>query len=61
MLDLAKAHRSIRSFTPQDILYSKHWQVGGTEGAIISEVANVHTDAAVRHSDRAINDNFLGI
>lgn len=39
------------SFTSQDILYSKHWQFGGTEGAIITEVANVHTDAAVRHSD----------
>jgi len=49
------------SFTPQDILYSKHWQFAGDKGAIITEVANVHTDIAVRHSDKAINDNFLGI
>lgn len=52
---------SIGSFTPQDIVYSRHWQFGGPEGAIITEVANVHTDIAVRHSDKAINDNFLGI
>ena len=52
---------SIGSFTPQDIVYSRHWQFGGPEGAIITEVANVHTDKAVRHSDKAINDNFLGI
>ena len=52
---------NLGSFTPQDILYSRHWQFGGAEGAIITEVANVHTDAAVRHSDKAINDNFLGI
>lgn len=49
------------SFTPQDVVYAKHWQFGGPDGAIITEVANVHTDAAVRHSDKAINDNFLGI
>ena len=30
------------------------------EGAIITEVANVHTNPAVRHSDDAINKNFLG-
>lgn len=48
------------SFTPQDIVYSKHWQFAGPEGTIITEVANVHTDNAVRHSDKAINDNFLG-
>ena len=52
---------SVGSFTPQDIVYSRHWQFGGPEGAIITEVANVHTDKAVRHSDKAINDNFLGI
>lgn len=39
---------------------SRHWQYGGPEGAIVTEVANVHTDGAVRHSDQAINDNFLG-
>lgn len=49
------------SFTPQAIMFSKHWQFAGPEGAIMTEVANVHTDAAVRHSDKAINDHFLGI
>jgi D-lyxose ketol-isomerase len=41
-------------------VYSRHWQFGGPEGVILTEVANVHTDAAVRHSDEAINDHFLG-
>ena len=40
---------------------ARHWQYAGPEGAIITEVANVHTDKAVRHSDQAINDNFLGV
>ena len=48
------------SFTPLAEVYTRHWQFGGPEGAIITEVANVHTDAAVRHSDEAINNNFLG-
>lgn len=40
---------------------TRHWQFAGPEGAIMTESANVHTDSAVRHSDKAINDNFLGI
>ncbi len=47
-------------FVPLAEVYTRHWQFGGAEGAIITEVANVHTDAAVRHSDKAVNDNFLG-
>ena len=47
-------------FVPLAEVYTRHWQYGGPEGAIITEAANVHTDAAVRHSDQAINDNFLG-
>lgn len=39
---------------------SRHWQYAGPEGAIITEVANVHTDSAVRHSDPVLNKNFLG-
>jgi len=39
---------------------SRHWQFAGPEGAILSEVANVHDNSGVRHSDKAINDNFLG-
>lgn len=38
-------------FTPQDRVAARHWQFGGPEGAIITEVANVHDDNGVRHSD----------
>ncbi|TWU39769.1 cupin domain-containing protein [Novipirellula artificiosorum] len=48
-------------FVPLAEIKSRHWQFAGPEGAIINEVANLHTDSAVRHSDQAINDNFLGI
>lgn len=37
-----------------------HWQFGGPEGAIITESANVHDNAGVRHLDKGINDFFLG-
>jgi len=37
----------------------RHWQFGGPEGAIITEVANVHSNPDVRHSDKAMNDFFL--
>lgn len=40
---------------------SRHWQYAGPEGAIMSEVANVHSNQDVRHSDKKLNDNFLGI
>jgi hypothetical protein len=36
-----------------------HWQLAGPEGAIITEVANVHTNSAVRHSDPKANEYFL--
>ena len=39
---------------------ARHWQFAGKEGAIMSEVANVHSNPDVHHSDKAINDNFLG-
>jgi D-lyxose ketol-isomerase len=48
------------TFVPLARVTSRHWQYAGPEGAIITEVANVHTDSAVRHSDQALNDNFLG-
>ena len=48
------------TFVPLAKVYTRHWQFAGPEGAIITEVANVHTDTAVRHSDKKINDNFLG-
>jgi D-lyxose ketol-isomerase len=46
-------------FVPLADAESRHWQFGGPEGAIITEVANVHTNSAVRHSDPAINRRFL--
>lgn len=47
-------------FVPLAEVESKHWQYGGPEGAIITEVANVHTNAGVRHTDPVMNKNFLG-
>jgi hypothetical protein len=41
-------------------VYSRHWQFAGPGGAIITEVANVHDGASVRHQVAAINDFFLG-
>ena len=49
------------TFVPLAEVKSRHWQFAGPDGAIITEVANCHTDSAVRHSDKAINDNFLGV
>jgi D-lyxose ketol-isomerase len=48
------------TFVPLAEVGSKHWQYGGPEGAIITEVANCHTDSAVRHADPALNKFFLG-
>lgn len=48
-------------FVKLAMVETRHWQFGGPEGAIITESANVHTDSAVRHSDKAVNDNFLGV
>lgn len=48
------------AFVPLSKEGARHWQLAGPQGAIITEVANVHTDSAVRHSDKAINDAFLG-
>ena len=47
-------------FVPLARVKSRHWQLAGPEGVILTEVANVHTDSAVRHSDPAMNDFFLG-
>ena len=41
-------------------VFSHHWQLAGDQGAIITEVANVHDNASVRHQVKAINDHFLG-
>ena len=47
-------------FVPLVKVGTRHWQLAGPEGAIITEVANVHSNEAVRHSDQKANDNFLG-
>jgi len=47
-------------FVPLAKVKTRHWQYAGPEGAIITEVANVHTNAAVRHSDPVLNRYFLG-
>ena len=47
-------------FVPLSRKYSHHWQFAGSEGAIITEVANVHDNGSVRHQVKAINDHFLG-
>jgi len=47
-------------FVPLNRAGAHHWQYGGPEGAIITEVANVHDDAGVRLLDKKINDAFHG-
>ncbi len=46
-------------FVPLNREGARHWQFGGPEGAIVTEVANVHDNAGVRHSDVGCNDWFL--
>jgi len=41
-------------FTPLNRAEARHWQFGGPEGAIITEVANVHDNSGVRHSDETL-------
>jgi D-lyxose ketol-isomerase len=36
-----------------------HWMLAGPEGAILSEVANVHVGKVTRHADPAIDAHFL--
>jgi len=54
-----ETHAKPGIFVPLAKVGTKHWQYGGPEGAIITEVANVHTDSAVRHADKKLNDFFL--
>lgn len=41
-------------FVPLVRVTSRHWQLAGPEGAIITETANVHDDTGVRHSEPKI-------
>ena len=47
-------------FVPLTKVGTRHWQFGGKEGVILTEVANCHDNAAVRHSDPVCNKAFLG-
>jgi len=47
------------TFVPLAKVLTKHWQFAGPEGAIITEVANVHDDKGVRHSDPVANKYFM--
>lgn len=47
-------------FVPLSSVGSRHWQMGGPEGVILTEVANAHDNASVRHSDPVANKAFLG-
>jgi D-lyxose ketol-isomerase len=38
---------------------SRHWQFAGTEGVILTEVANYHDNASVRHTNETANKHFL--
>ena len=46
-------------FVPLTRLGSRHWQLAGNEGVILTEVANAHDEKAVRHSDPIANAAFL--
>ena len=46
-------------FVPLAKVGTRHWLFAGPQGAIITEVANVHTNSAVRHTDPAMNKHFL--
>ncbi|MCL2623623.1 MAG: hypothetical protein FWD31_08165 [Planctomycetaceae bacterium] len=46
-------------FVPLVKVGTRHWQFAGKEGVILSEVANCHDNAAVRHTDPVCNEAFL--
>ncbi|MCP4377339.1 MAG: hypothetical protein GY794_14325 [bacterium] len=46
-------------FVPLAKVLTKHWQLAGPEGAIITESANVHDNKGVRHSDPVANKYFI--
>ena len=45
-------------FVPLAKVLTKHWQLAGPEGAIITESANVHDNKGVRHSDPVADKYF---
>lgn len=46
-------------FVPLSSVGSRHWQFAGERGVILTEVANAHDNASVRHTDKIANDTFL--
>ena len=46
-------------FVPLSSVGSRHWQFAGEQGVILTEVANAHDNASVRHTDKTANDTFL--
>ncbi|MGL6197265.1 MAG: hypothetical protein ACRC2T_20835 [Thermoguttaceae bacterium] len=47
------------TFVPLSKVGTRHWQFAGKEGVILTEVANAHDNASVRHTDQTCNDTFL--
>jgi len=45
-------------FVPLSRVGSRHWQLAGKEGAILTEVANAHDGGSVRHSDPTADATF---
>ncbi len=48
------------TFTPLAKTTTRHWQMAGPGGVIMTESANCHTDKVTFHSDKKINKYFLG-
>ncbi len=46
-------------FVPLSKLGTRHWQYGGKEGVILTEVANAHDTPSVRHSDPMMSEAFV--
>ena len=47
------------TFVPLAKVGTRHWQFAGEQGVILTEVANAHDNASVRHTDKIANDTFL--
>jgi len=47
-------------FVPLSRIGSRHWQLAGKEGVILTEVANAHDGGAVRHTNPTADAAFRG-
>ena len=50
---------NVGDFTPLAEIGTRHWQLAGKQGVILTEVANAHDGPSVRHSDPVCNEAFL--